>query len=55
MYFDRGNPLLNIQLVGKDIYITDEVDSIQIQIPADDKSSLNRIMIRYISKKQRQV
>ena len=55
MYFDRGNPLLNIQHIDNDIYITDEVDNIQIQIPADDKSSLNRLMIRYISKKQRQI
>ncbi len=55
MYFDRGNPLLNIQLIDNDIYITDEVDNIQIQIPANDKSSLNRIMIRFISKKQRQI
>ena len=55
MYFDRGNPLLNIQLIDNDIHITDEVDNIQIQIPSDDKSSLNRLMIRYISKKQRQV
>lgn len=55
MFFDRGNPLLNIQLIDNDIHITDEVDNIQIQIPADDKSSLNRLMIRYISKKQRQV
>lgn len=55
MYFDRGNPLLNIQLIDNDIHITDEVDNIQIQIPANDKSSLNRLMIRYISKKQRQV
>ena len=28
----------------------DEVDSIQIQIPANDKSELNRLMIRFISK-----
>lgn len=55
MYFDRGNPLLNIQLIDNDIHITDEVDNIQIQIPANDKSALNRLMIRYISKKQRQV
>lgn len=55
MYFDRWNPLLNIQLVDDYIYITDEVDNIQIQIPANDKSSLNRLVIRYISKKQRQV
>ena len=55
MYFDRGNPLLNIQLIDNDIHITDEVDNIQIQIPANDKSSLNRLVIRYISKKQRQV
>lgn len=55
MYFERGNPLLNIQLIQNQIYITDEVDNIQIQMPSNDKSELNRLMIRFISKKQRQV
>ena len=55
MYFDRGNPLINIQLIDKNIYITDEVDNIQIQVPANEKGELNRLMIRYISKKQRQI
>ena len=55
MFFDRGNPLLTIQLIDKQIHITDEVDNIQIQMPQDDKSELNRLMIRYISKKQRQI
>ncbi len=55
MFFDRWNPLLTIQLIDKEIHITDEVDNIQIQMPQDDKSELNRLMIRYISKKQRQI
>ena len=55
MYFDRGNPLITIQLIDNQIHITDEIDNIQIQIPSNDKSELNRLMIRYISKKQRQI
>ena len=55
MFFDRWNPLLTIQLIDKEIHITDEVDNIQIQMPFDDKAELNRLMIRYISKKQRQI
>ena len=55
MYFDRWNPLLNLQLIDNEILITDEVDNIQIQIPSNDKSELNHLMIRYISKKQKQI
>ena len=55
MYFDRWNPLITIQLIDNQIHITDEVDNIQIQVPANEKGELNRLMIRYISKKQRQV
>jgi len=55
MYFDRWSPLLTIQLIDNQIHITDEVDNIQIQIPANEKSELNHLMIRYISKKQRQI
>jgi len=55
MFFDRGNPLLTIQLIDNQIHITDEIDNIQIQVPANDKWELNRLMIRYISKKQKQI
>lgn len=55
MFFDRGNPLITIQLIDNRIHITDEVDNIQIQVPANEKGELNRLMIRYISKKQRQI
>ena len=55
MYFDRWNPLLTIQLLDNQIHISDEVDNIQVQIPMDEKSELNHLMIRYISKKQRQI
>ncbi len=55
LFFDRWNPIIRIQLASDKIYIMDEVDSIQIQIPANDKSELNRLMIRFISKKQKQV
>ena len=55
MFFDRGNPLITIQLIDNRIHINDEVDNIQIQVPANEKGELNRLMIRYISKKQRQV
>lgn len=55
MYFDRGNPLLTIQLIDNQIHITDEIDNIQIQVPSDEKWELNRLMIRYISKKQKQI
>lgn len=54
VYFDRWNPLITINLIDNQIYIADESDNIQIQIPLNDKSELNRLMIRYISKKQRQ-
>ena len=55
IYFDRWNPLITIQLIENQIHITDEVDSIQVQIPMDEKSELNHLMIRYISKKQKQI
>ena len=55
MYFDRWNPLITIQLIDNQIYIADEVDNIQIQMPANEKGDLNRLMIRYVSKKQRQI
>lgn len=55
MYFDRWNPLLTIQLIDNQIHITDEVDNIQVQMPMDEKSELNHLMIRYISKKQKQI
>jgi hypothetical protein len=55
MFFDRGNPLLTIQLIDNQIHITDEIDNIQIQVPANEKGELNRLMIRYISKKQKQI
>ena len=54
IYFDRWNPLITISLISNQIYISDEIDNIQIQVPADNKSELNRLMIRYISKKQKQ-
>ena len=54
IYFDKWNPFMSINLIKDQIYIADETDNIQIQIPADDKSELNRLMIRYISKKQKQ-
>ena len=55
IYFDRWNPLMIIQLINNQIYITDEADNIQIQVPANEKGELNRLMIRYTSKKQRQI
>lgn len=55
MYFDRWNPLITIQLIDNRIHITDEVDNIQIQVPVNEKGDLNRLMIRYVSKKQRQI
>lgn len=55
MYFDRWNPMITVQLIDNQIHINDEVDNIQIQVPANEKGDLNRLMIRYISKKQRQV
>ena len=55
MYFDRGNPLLTIQLIDNQIHISDEIDNIQIQMPMNEKSELNHLMIHYISKKQRQI
>lgn len=55
MYFDRWSPLITIQLIDNQIYIADEVDNIQIQMPANEKGDLNRLMIRYVSKKQRQI
>jgi hypothetical protein len=47
--------LITIQLIDNQIYIADEVDNIQIQMPANEKGDLNRLMIRYVSKKQRQI
>lgn len=55
IYFERWNPSLAIQLIDNQIYITDEIDNIQIQMPENDKSQLNQLMIRYISKKQKQI
>ena len=55
MFFDRWNPYITIQLIDNQIHITDEIDNIQIQVPANEKGELNRLMIRYISKKQRQI
>ncbi len=55
MYFDRWNPLITIQLIDNQIHIADEIDNIQIQMPMNEKSELNHLMIHYISKKQRQI
>ena len=55
LYFDRWNPFMKIQLDNNQIFITDEIDNIQIEIPSDEKGELNRLMIRYISKKQKQI
>lgn len=54
IYFDKGNPFLSISRIDNQIYISDEVDKIQIEIPESNKAELNHLMIRYISKKQRQ-
>ena len=55
MFFDKGSPLMIIELIDDQIHISDEVDNIQIQVPVNEKWELNRLMIRYISKKQRQI
>lgn len=55
IYFERWNPLIKIQLIDWQILITDEAENIQIQVPEHEKGELNRLMIRYISKKWRQI
>jgi hypothetical protein len=37
MFFDKGSPLMIIELIDDQIHISDEVDNIQIQVPVNEK------------------
>ncbi len=54
LFFDRSNIAFRIGLEHDLISITDEVEKIQVQIPAHNKSGLQDLLKNYISKKQRQ-
>jgi len=54
LFFERSNIIFRIGLENDLISITDEAEKIQVQIPAHNKSSLQDLLKKYISKKQRQ-
>jgi SpoU rRNA methylase family enzyme len=54
LFFNRSNIAFRIGLENDLISITDEVEKIQVQIPAHNKSGLQDLLKNYISKKQRQ-
>lgn len=40
---------------GNDLILSDEIDKIEVVLPFDNKSQLQSLIIKYISKKERQV
>ena len=53
-YFERGNVSFKISLEGNMLHFMDEVEKIEVEIPADKKSGLQDLVKKYIIKKQRQ-
>ena len=54
-YFERGNVAFKVALENNTFSLTDEVDKIQVQIPADHKWGLNDLVKKFVIKKQRQI
>ena len=54
LYFEKGSPLMKIELINDNIHITDEIDNIQIEVPFNNKSELDKLVKSYISKNKKQ-
>lgn len=55
LYFYRSDPAFRMRKIGNDLILADEIDKIEIVVPFDNKSQLQSLIIKYISKKERQV
>ncbi|MDO4713532.1 MAG: hypothetical protein Q4B28_02545 [bacterium] len=40
---------------GNELILADEIDKIEVVLPFDKKSELQSLLIKYISKKERQI
>lgn len=57
-YFDKWEIFFKIAKTGKDwetLELSDEIEKIQVSLPMNDKSWLQRLIIEYITKKERQL
>jgi hypothetical protein len=54
-YLDRSLISFKISLEGNTIHMMDEVEKIEVQMPIDQKGGLQNLLIKYLSKNQRQV
>lgn len=54
MYFDRWNMSFRVMLEDNRLHFFDEIDSIEVEIPADHKWWLNDLIKGFITHKQRQ-
>ena len=57
-YFDRWEIFFKIAKTGKDweiLELSDEIEKIQLMIPINEKSWLQRLIIEYITKRERQL
>lgn len=54
-YFYRSDVAFRMRKEGNDLILSDEIDKIEVVLPFDNKSQLQSLIIKYISKKERQV
>ncbi len=54
LYFERGNVAFRVALEGNRLHFYDEIESIEVEIPADEKSGLQDLLKRFIIHKERQ-
>lgn len=55
LYFYRSDPAFRMRKLGNDLILADELDKIEVVIPFDNKSQLQSLIIKYVSKKERQI
>lgn len=54
-YFYRSDVAFRVSKQGDQLILTDEQDKIEVVLPFDQKSAIQSLIIKYISKKERQI
>lgn len=54
-YYSRSDVSFHMEKKGNELILADEIDKIEVVLPFDKKSELQSLLIKYISKKERQI
>ena len=54
-YFSRGDVCFRVHKKDNQLFLADEIDKIEVVLPFDQKSTIQSLIIKYVSKKERMV